>query len=192
LAQNVAALRARGYDCRGVDFAAQTVKAVKSLFPDLPVREGDLLALDEPDESYAAYISLGVVEHREAGPRPFLTEARRLLRPGGTLMLSVPCFNCLRRLKHRLGWFNSPPGPDMEFYQYAFSPAEIVGIVEDAGFVLERIHGYDAGKCLRDESPAAARLFASGPGAYLQSLLNQTPPASRYLGHMIMLVCRRP
>jgi len=39
---------------------------------------------------FAAYISLGVVEHDPAGPDAILREAWRLLEPGGVLLLSVP------------------------------------------------------------------------------------------------------
>ena len=79
LAQYVLGLNKRGYDVEGVDFSAETVNAVRALRPDLSIRVGDVCRLDVPDNTYAGYISLGVMEHRHAGPEPFLEEAYRVL-----------------------------------------------------------------------------------------------------------------
>ena len=45
--------------------------------------------------SVDAVLSLGVVEHEEAGPLEALREARRILKPGGILVLAVPYNNPL-------------------------------------------------------------------------------------------------
>jgi SAM-dependent methyltransferase len=102
IGQYVMALRFRGYDCEGVDWSEQTVDTVTGLFPDLPVHKGDVTRLDVPEGHYQGYISLGVVEHRQAGPQPFLAEAARVLSTGGVLLISVPYFHSLRKLKARL------------------------------------------------------------------------------------------
>ena len=95
----VVALRKRGYNVVGVEWAARTVERVRSIFPGIPVTSGDVTALDVPDGTYAGYVSLGVMEHRREGPEPFLREAFRVLAPGGIAMISVPHFHVLRRLK---------------------------------------------------------------------------------------------
>jgi len=63
LGQYVLALRMRGYEVEGVDWGPETVNFVQSLYPDLPVRVGDVTCLDVPAGYYSGYISLGVVEH---------------------------------------------------------------------------------------------------------------------------------
>ena len=121
LGQLVLALQARGYNCEGVDWASQTIHAVKELFPALPVREGDVTNLDVPDGFYDAYISLGVMEHAVEGPELFLQEAHRILTPGGIMLVAVPHFHALRRIKAKLGCYRKPRVSDA-FYQYAFTP----------------------------------------------------------------------
>jgi len=90
LGQMVMALRYRGYDCEGVEWADRTVEAVRQIYPELPIRSGDVTHLNVPDACYDAIISLGVVEHRYEGPEPYLQEAQRILNPDGVLLISVP------------------------------------------------------------------------------------------------------
>lgn len=141
--QVVAALRARGYDCIGVDYAQQTITQVHKILPDLPISFGDVTNLvDVKDGAFAAVISLGVVEHRRDGPEPFLEEAWRLLRPGGILLMSVPWFNDLRRWRSRHGKYQEPIG-SMDFYQYAFSADEFRGYLSRASFHTIAEYPYD-------------------------------------------------
>lgn len=74
----VVTLNARGYDIEGVDYAEETIEQLKVLFPDLPVRVGEVTNLDVEDGHYSGYISLGVIEHCKEGPEPFLREACRV------------------------------------------------------------------------------------------------------------------
>lgn len=187
----VVGLRVRGWDAEGVDYAAHTIRAVRRLFPDLPVRTGDVTQLDAPDGHYAGYISMGVIEHRREGPEPFLREALRVLRPGGVAFFSVPYLNLLRRLKARLGYYRGNP-QGLEFYQYAYLERDIRSILQAAGFHILARYAYDGVKGIGDELPGAERIL---------NRLIKIPPLSlfgkhllRYcrLGHMLLLVCRKP
>ncbi|MCX5715269.1 MAG: class I SAM-dependent methyltransferase, partial [Candidatus Omnitrophica bacterium] len=82
-ARYVVSLRARGYNCTGVDFAPKTVQRVKDHFPDLPVEVGDVRKLNLKDGSIDAYISLGVMEHFKEGPNRAISEAHRVLKIKG-------------------------------------------------------------------------------------------------------------
>ena len=108
---------------------------VNRVYPQLPVCYGDALALDCPDDTYASYLSFGVVEHRQAGPEPFLTEAYRVLRPGGKLIITVPYLGPLRQAKGRLGRYEPTP-PRPPFFQYGFAAAEFESFVRAAGFAV--------------------------------------------------------
>jgi SAM-dependent methyltransferase len=191
LGQFVLALRRRGWDAEGVDYAEETVQAVRAALPDLPIRTGDVTRLDVPDNSYSGYISLGVVEHRRDGPGPFLEEARRILRPGGVALISVPFFNPLRRLKARWGSFGQSPR-DLAFYQYAFTKDEFRRLLVQAGFEPIDCYPYDGEKGIRDEFPYARlplRCLTQLP--LVGRVVKRRLQHSR-IGHMLMFVARKP
>ena len=191
LGGQVLALRKRGWEAEGVEYAERTVEKVKRLYPDLPIRVGDVTNLDVPDGTYAGYISLGVVEHRQEGPEPFLREAYRILRPGGVALISVPYFHILRRIKARLGMFNADPG-ELAFYQYAFHPREFQDIVEQAGFEIIALYAYDPVKGIKDEIPLIKKMLGMRRlGHYLRVLFRRFTPVTRYLGHMFLVAAKR-
>jgi SAM-dependent methyltransferase len=67
------------------------------LYPWLTVVEGDATALPFGDGSLDAVVLLDVLEHVPE-PRAAVAEARRVLRPGGVIVLSVPHRGLLARL----------------------------------------------------------------------------------------------
>jgi len=99
----VAAYKRLGYDIRGVDFSADTIRRVKDFDPSLPIEEGNIEALPYDDNTFDCYYSGGVIEHFEEGPDGPLREARRVLRNGGVLLATVPYVNLLRRMYFSTG-----------------------------------------------------------------------------------------
>ncbi len=191
LGKYVLALRVRGYDCEGVEWAEETVKTVTSLRPDLPVRRGDVTALQVPDGAYAAYISLGVIEHRREGPQPFLREAHRVLARGGVAIFTVPHFNTLRRLKHRLGCYRGNI-EGLSFYQFAYGRRELSGYLKEAGFHIVEVAGFNSLKGMSDELPLLGRLFRPAPVQWrMARLLKSVRMLEDHFGHMILFVCRK-
>jgi SAM-dependent methyltransferase len=191
LGQVVLALRVRGYDCEGVEWGQETVDRVRACWPDLPVRAGDVLHLDVPDRYYQGYVSLGVVEHRQAGPEPFWHEAWRVLADDGVMLVSVPHFHALRRVKAMLGLYHGAAN-GLGFYQQAFRVAELSRLLQRCGFAVEAVYGYDPHKGLKDDVPLALRLFGlPGAGRRLERLWTRSAWARRYFGHMILFVCRK-
>jgi SAM-dependent methyltransferase len=191
LGQYVLALRVRGYDVEGVEWASETVKAVRAIYPDLPIRVGDVARLEVPDGTYSGYISIGVAEHRREGPELFLQEAYRVLKHGGMALISVPYFHPLRRLKARLGLYRGRPD-SMEFYQYAFTETEFTTLLQAAGFKIIDQMIYNGFKGVKDEIPLLRRMFEwPGIGRRLQRWLLSWKWADQKLGHMILFVCRK-
>lgn len=191
LGQYVLALRKRGYEAEGVEWALETVQTVRSHFPELPIQAGDVTCMKVPSESYSGYISLGVVEHRREGPEPFLQEAYRVLKPGGVALISVPHFHPLRCLKARLGLYQGQT-EGLEFYQYAFTKAEFAAYLQAAGFSIVDQTGYGSFKGIKDEIPLLARLVRwRGFGWRLQKLFRAWAWLEKNWGHMILFVCQK-
>lgn len=186
------ALRARGYDVEGVDFGAKTVAEVKSRFPELPIRVGDVTNLDVPDGCYKGYISLGVMEHLEQGPSPFLEEAYRILSKDGIALISVPYLNWLRRTKLRLGLFTGKNTARLPFYQYAYSANEFNHLLQEAGFDPVAHYQYGGYKGIKDELTFFDQLFNLPQlGWRLRKFLMNWRWADQHMGHMMMYVCRK-
>lgn len=187
----VLALRRRGYECEGVDWADSTVAKVHAVYPDLPVRVGDVLRLDVSDGHYDAYVSIGVIEHRYDGPEPFLWEARRVLADPGIMLVAVPYFNALRRAKARLGLYK-PPGPDEVFFQYAHTAEEMVATLRACGFRVLDAFTYEGCRCLEGEF-LALRWLHTRPhiGPRLRRLVSKCKWLDRHWGHMILFACAK-
>ncbi len=140
MSQYVVALRARGYNCIGIDFAAKTIERVRNIFPDLPVDVGNVCSLSLGNDSIDAYISLGVMEHCEDGPCRALREAWRVLKRNRLLLVSVP-----QAFQWRISVSfpeNTPLPENALFYQYAFSSEEFRTILVNSGFQVIAEYGY--------------------------------------------------
>jgi len=134
-------LRNKGFDIRGVEISEAAVRMMRAYDPSLPVETGDILRLPYPDASFAACISLGVIEHFEEGPHPALQEARRILQPGGLLFVSVPYENLTRRIAHH-PWrrcrnrreARRMRNPRHVFHEYRYSGRDMQRFLAETGF----------------------------------------------------------
>jgi SAM-dependent methyltransferase len=143
LARWVKNLDNKGYDCKGLEYSFDTVKTVHEIWPELDLFVGDVLQHPFKNNSFDAVISLGVVEHFEEGPDKALSDIFRILKPGGTGIITVPCFNMIRKLKHpftrqKLIFYVKKRGEPKKFFEYRFSPDYFMEFVKTNGFeVLE-------------------------------------------------------
>ncbi|MBM4026930.1 MAG: class I SAM-dependent methyltransferase, partial [Planctomycetes bacterium] len=128
----VLALRQWGHDCHGLDYAERTVRELTRVFPDVPFKQGDIRLLPYEAGAFDAYISLGVIEHFTEGHEHMLAEARRVLRPGGRIFLSVPVLNAYRRLRIRLGTYRK--ASSAPFFEACFQTSELAFMLREAGF----------------------------------------------------------
>jgi SAM-dependent methyltransferase len=74
-------LRQRGYRVFGLEWSEEACRIAKQTDAGLEVMRADVRSTPLADASVDAVLSLGVVEHDEAGPIQALREARRILRP---------------------------------------------------------------------------------------------------------------
>jgi SAM-dependent methyltransferase len=150
--QVVYSMHAYGYRGIGVDYAEKTVKRVNETFPELDVKLGDIRNLQFPDDHFAGYWSLGVIEHFVDGYIDVLKEIRRVLVNGGYLFMSIPSMSLLRRLKAKLGLYQElTSGRKGSLYQYVLSPDTVVRDLEANGFELIEKRPLSGLKGFKDE-----------------------------------------
>ncbi len=210
LGQYVILLRERGWHAAGVDGSVEALAACRRVAA-VPLAASDLRALAIRSGALAAYVSLGVVEHDPDGPDAILAEARRVLAPGGALVISVPYLNGVRRLgapwiRRRQSGLARRGGT---FYQYAFTRREFVAALRRRGFTPLAARPYDPARVLRAAartlhggrrraggtgSGPPARHAAAGRRGWLHGLARRalySEPTLRLLGHMLLVVARR-
>ncbi|RJQ27207.1 class I SAM-dependent methyltransferase [Candidatus Parcubacteria bacterium] len=132
----------KGYNVTGIDISQKTIGRLNELFPNLNFKVADIRKTKFEDESFDAYYSWGVFEHFEVGLGPCFQEARRILKKGGYLFVSVPYQNYrhLRRGNKDLSnWdkhFDAKVGykTSMRFYQYRLTKIELKREFEINGF----------------------------------------------------------
>lgn len=150
LGQYVLLLREHGWQAMGADWSVDALAACRRVGP-APLAAMELRALAVRDGAVAAYVSLGVVEHDPDGPDAILAEARRVLAPGGVIVVSVPYLNGVRWLAapylRRRGRRIAERGGS--FYQYAFSRGELMDVLRRHGFTTRAAHPYDPVRIVR-------------------------------------------
>ena len=154
------------FNITGVDFASRTISKLKKQFKNLKFTLADIENLPFRNESFDVYLSFGVIEHFEDGPEKVLAEARRILKKGGLLFLTVPYLNIPRLLKYG---FKKNKG---QFYQYLYSKNETVSLIKNAGFKISKISYYDFINALKKDFPPIANLLLkikTSPKRYIVS-----------------------
>jgi SAM-dependent methyltransferase len=128
-----------GFEVTGMDLSRHTVEQLRTLFPYAKFICGDIRHTKYPDNYFDAYYSWGVFEHFEAGPRDCILEALRILKPGGSLFISVPLDNLRQSL---LGTFTGAKSvaAGARFYQYRFTREELARELSLGGFELVSFH----------------------------------------------------
>lgn len=82
-------LRDRGAEVSGLDLSLGMLERARQLNPDIQFRQGDMLALDLPDESYAGIAAFyAIVNIPPASLPPALEEMHRVLKRRGLLLLT--------------------------------------------------------------------------------------------------------
>jgi SAM-dependent methyltransferase len=122
-----------------LDYDPATVAHVRARYPRVTVARANLVALPLPDASVDVVVSLQVIEHLWEQER-FLGECRRVLRPGGTLLVSTP---------NRITFSPGRDTPLNPFHTRELDPDELAGMTRDAGFDGVGVRGLHHGPRLR-------------------------------------------
>jgi 2-polyprenyl-3-methyl-5-hydroxy-6-metoxy-1,4-benzoquinol methylase len=137
-----ARLASAGAEVVAVDVAEEALRRARVAHPELDLRlidgEGDW---DLPDAAFDVVWAGEVIEH-VADTATWLSEVRRVLRPGGRLLLTTPAHGLLIRLRLALwpGAFEEhlhPLGDHLRFY----TRRGLSALLEDFGFEEVRVSG---------------------------------------------------
>lgn len=147
-------LSALGIDIEGIDFSVPTIDYLNEWGKrhnfSAKFIAGDVTKLPYEDNSLSGYISLGVVEHFIEGPQKPLAEAYRVLRPGGTAIITTPSISWLvaarnlkvkakNMIKRLIGRKIAVP----EFFQYEYRPRKLKKLVSASGLEVTNFGGAD-------------------------------------------------
>lgn len=75
----------------GIDLDADAVARARAVLPDADLRVGSVATLPFADEAFDLVTCMDVIEHLpEAIRHPMLSQSRRVLKPGGRLIIETP------------------------------------------------------------------------------------------------------
>jgi SAM-dependent methyltransferase len=125
-------MKSRGWDVAGVDFDAKAIATAKRKH-GLNLHHGDLAQVNFPGDKFDAITLNHVIEHVPL-PLDLLAECRRILKPGGRLIVVTP--NSVS-MGHQ--WFGRHwKGLDPPRHLHIFSPGNLAGSARRAGFHILR------------------------------------------------------
>jgi SAM-dependent methyltransferase len=135
------------------------IAEAKRLNPEIDFHQGDMLALPDPDDSWggiaAFYCIIHIPKDRVVDA---LSEMRRVLKPGGALLIA---FHIGEETRHFDEMWGKPVNLDFAFYL----PGEMENWLREAGFKLKET-------LVREPNPEVevatqrAYLFARNPILY--------------------------
>jgi SAM-dependent methyltransferase len=126
-------LHERGVQVCGIDLSSEMVERARRLSPEIDFRQGDMLALEAGDETWAGIVAFYSLIHipREQMPRA-MGELRRVLRPGGRLLVA---FHLGDQTIHLDDWW----GHTVSIEFYFFRTDEMTDFLRAAGFEIDEV-----------------------------------------------------
>ncbi|MDX8055939.1 class I SAM-dependent methyltransferase [Lentzea sp. BCCO 10_0798] len=121
-----------------LDYDELTSRHVAQAYPQLDVLRGNLATLPLRDGSVDVVANLQVIEHLW-DQEGFLAECRRVLRPGGKLIVTTP---------NRLTFSPGQDTPLNPFHTRELAPSELDEMLRDAGFRVDELTGLRHGRRL--------------------------------------------
>jgi SAM-dependent methyltransferase len=157
------------------------------------VRQGDLMNLSFEPEFYDVVSARYILEHVK-DPMRFLVKARQILKPGGTLLVSVPNWAslCARLFGefYRLNWPNQ--------HLYWFTTDSLIRYLKKAGFEVECVKypylrtSYFSGKELWNLVKRAVLLKLIMPiGMQFGFRVRQTVVSPPFYGNVVMISAKK-
>ncbi len=159
----------RGFEVHGVEISPE---ATRGSDPRAKVRIAPRLADAGFDADFFDEIVIWHVLEHVGEPRETLAEARRILRPGGRLIVAVPNFSSAQARWSGAAWFHL----DLPRHLFHFPLATLRELVRSCGFEIESEHHFS---------------LRQNPFGWIQSALNRCPGLPRN-GLYVLLHRRAP
>ncbi len=121
------------------------------------IHEAPLEALDLPAAACDLVTLLHVLEH-VPDPRGTLAAVRRVLRPGGTLLLALPMSGGLEAALFGSAWYHL----DLPRHLWGFTPHALTRLLEESGFAVGSVRYLRS--CSRRKACAAPAPAGAAPG----------------------------
>lgn len=120
-------------DLCGLDLSPAMVETARSLNPEIPFLQGDLMALDVPDGAWAGVIAFYAFVNLSRSQLPTVfAEMHRALQPGGLALLA---FHRGKEVKH----VDEMWGVELSLDFLFFETQEIVALLRKARFAIESV-----------------------------------------------------
>ncbi len=143
-------MKDRGWTPTGLELDERVESHGKRVGMDL--RAGSLDSVRFPDNHFDAVTFWHVFEHMR-NPGWVLKECRRILKPGGVLLISVPNIGSLQARLSGKHWFHLDP----PFHLYHYSLANLKKLIEDSSFKTLKVKHFS---------------LEYNPYGYIQSIFN--------------------
>ncbi|MBV9844418.1 MAG: class I SAM-dependent methyltransferase [Kutzneria sp.] len=151
-----------------VDYDELTAAHVARTYPQVEVIRSNLAMLPITGAAVDVVVSMQVIEHLW-DQKAFLAECRRVLRPGGQLLITTP---------NRLTFSPGSDTPLNPFHTRELAPLELAELLSAAGFTVRSLRGLRHGPKLRELDD---RLGGSIIEAQVRLAVTGTPPAADLL-----------
>lgn len=125
----LAGMQQLGWQVEGIDIDAQAVAIARNKY-SVAVRKGSLTEQKYPTGTFDAVVMCHVIEH-VPDPRTLLSECRRILAPGGNLVITTPNSQSLGHRRFQSAWVCLDPPRHL----HIFSLNSLRTIVTDSGLI---------------------------------------------------------
>lgn len=129
-------------DLWGIDISTKAVEIAKTLFPKGHYIAGDALQSKLESDFFDIVVSYGSYEHFE-NPQLAISEASRVLRPGGVILTMQPTLGVYRHDREDEGWYEETHSAKQ--LQWNYKRATWENIFRDANIAL--LNDSFAGHC---------------------------------------------
>jgi 2-polyprenyl-3-methyl-5-hydroxy-6-metoxy-1,4-benzoquinol methylase len=128
--QFLALMQSKGWTVDGVDFDSRAIENAKVRY-GLELKKGELQEISFPKDTFTAVTLKHVIEHVPE-PVALLVEVRRILKPGGRLVITTPNAESLGHEVFGRFWF----GLDSPRHLQIFSPKTLSRLAANASFKI--------------------------------------------------------